>query len=93
VTRLRGTEAGTPPVSDATDLFRAHGVLIGRLPEDVPDPVDDDDQIWISAITTGPVGIPHAVMAEILGITIEDWLAPDEIPEHDDDDDTIDWEH
>ncbi len=78
----------------ASDLFTRHGVMIAALPEDVPDRVDDDDQVWIETLaTSGPVGIPHAVMADILGITREAWLAPGEMPEHDDDDDMIDWEH
>ena len=71
-------------------------MLIAALPEDVDDPVDDDDQVWIETLATaGPVGIPHAVMASILGISLEAWLAPDERPDDDDDndDDAIDWEH
>ncbi len=73
------------PASYATDLFRTHAVLIAALPEDVPDPVADDDQLWIEPLaTTGPVGIPHADMAAILGITIDEWLTP--APEGDDDD-------
>ena len=42
------------PASYATDLFIRHGELIGRLPQDVPDPVDNDDEVWIEAITAGP---------------------------------------
>ena len=93
--RMTTLEAGTAPASDLTELFRAHGAMILELPEDVPDPVDDDDQVWIEPLATaGPAGIPHAVMAEILGITIDEWLAPDERPDDDDDDDdAIDWEH
>ncbi len=92
--RLATLEAGTAPASDLTGLFRAHGLLIAALPEDVPAPVDDDDQVWIETLaTTGPVGLPHADMADILGITREAWLAPGERPDDDDDDDMIDWEH
>ena len=49
MTPLRGTEAGPPPASDLDALFRAHGLLIGRLPVDVPDPVDDDE-VWIEPL-------------------------------------------
>ncbi len=73
------------PASNMADLFRAHGAMILELAEDVPDPVDDDDQLWIEPLaTTGPVGIPHADMAATLGITIDEWLTP--APEGDDDD-------
>jgi len=89
VTQPRGTEAGTPPASYATDLFIRHGELILALLVDVPDPVDDDDQVWIETLATaGPVGIPHDVMAEILGITIDEWLTPE--PERDEEDDGCD---
>ncbi len=85
MTRLTTLEAGTAPASDLTELFRTHGLLIAALPEDVPDPVDDDDQVWIETLATiGMVGIPHADMAAILGITIDEWLTP--APEGDDDD-------
>jgi len=88
-------EAGAVPASDLSSLFREHAVMIAAIPEDVPAPVDDDDEVWIEAlVAAGPVGIPHAVMADLLGITIDAWLAPDERPDDDDDDDdAIDWEH
>ncbi len=80
--RLTTLEAGTAP---ASALFIRHGVMIAALPEDVPDRVDDDDQVWIETLATiGMVGIPHADMAAILGITIDEWLTP--APEGDDDD-------
>ena len=60
-----------------TDLFIRHGELIAALPQDISEPVDDDDQVWIETLATaGPVGIPHDVMAEILGITLHEWLTP-----------------
>jgi hypothetical protein len=87
-------EAGIPPASDMADIFRAHGAMIAALPEDVPEPVDDDDEVWIETLaTSGPVGIPHDDMAAILGTTLEAWLAPADDIGTDDDDDMIDWEH
>ncbi len=81
-------EAGTAPASDLTELFRAHGEMILSLPEDVPAPVDDDDEVWIETLaTSGPVGIPHDDMAAILGITIGEWLTPAPKGEDDDCDD------
>jgi len=86
-------EAGAVPASDLSSLFRAHGAMIAALPEDVPDLVDDDDQLWVELLaTSGAVGIPLADMAAILGISVDEWLTPEEMPEHDDDD-MIDWEH
>ncbi len=46
-----------------------------------------------AASTRVVVGIDHAVMAELLGISRDEWLAPAEVPDTDDDDDAIDWEH
>ena len=75
MTRLAGMEAGIRPASYATRTdYRAHGAMIAALAEDMQDAVDDDDDetVWIQTIaTTGPVGIPHDVMASILGISLE----------------------
>ena len=60
MTRLRGTEAGPPPASDLAALFRAHGAKIAALPVDLPDLVDDGDEVWIETLATaGPIDIPH----------------------------------
>jgi len=65
VKRLKGAEAGPPPASDLAGLFIRHGELILALPEDVPDPVDDDDPVWIETLAAaGTVGIPHDDRAE-----------------------------
>ena len=92
--RLRGTEAGIRPASYATRTdYRAHGAMIAALPDNMQGAVDDDDDetVWIETIATSPVvvGIPHDVMVEILGITLEAWLALADDIDHDPTDD--DW--